>query len=294
MTHSRSPLLLRRRCAFTAIELMVVVAIIAILIALLLPAVQQARETARRTQCANNMLQLGIALHSYHHTHRTLPPGVCDHVGPVKNDGQGYKLSWLVQLLPYLDEGNLYNRIDFARGAFDQVDLELNTYRIPLLGCPSSAGTSSYGGCHNDVETPIDVTNNGCLFLNSRVRFRDITDGSRHTILLGETGVSDSWLAGTSSMLRNTGGFTDLVGENYQTMQRNYYDAPPARQEATDDATTADLDPLLRVGGFGSAHGAGANFCFADGNVRFVSSFIDETVLQRIANRHDGGLVGSF
>lgn len=283
------------RRGFTAIELMVVVAIIAILISLLLPAIQQARESARRTQCQNNLLQIGLALHSYHHTHYTFPPGCVDARGPVRDDGQGYKLSWIVQLLPYLDEGNAYQRIDFNRGAFDQPDEELATYRLALFNCPSSGGTSSYAGCHHDVAAPLDVDNNGMLFLNSRVRFRDVTDGLRHTIILGEAGSSSGWLAGTAATLRNMGGFTDPAGTNYDVAPtRNYYQAPPARPEVSPAEDAATDEEQLRLPGFESAHNAGANFCFVDGSVRFISAFVDEQILLRLAQRADGQLIGEF
>ncbi|MCA8992526.1 MAG: DUF1559 domain-containing protein [Planctomycetaceae bacterium] len=277
---------------FTAIELMVVMAIIAILIALLLPAVQQAREAARRTQCNNNLLQIGIAMHAYHNFHQAFPPGTSDVQGPVRDDGKGYKMSWVAQILPFLDESNAYNRIDFTRSAYDQQDQDLISYRLATFSCPSSGGSSSYAGCYNDIEAPLDVNNDGMLFLNSSVRLRDVTDGQRHTLLLGESGASLSWLHGTGSTLRNMDGFSDPGSSNYDTSGRNYYEAPPERPQTTETGEPVDAD--LIVGGFGSAHGSGGNFCFVDGTVRFISSYADQTVLLRIANRHDGQLIGKF
>src|SRR5438445_10225759 len=103
---------MRRRPAFTMIELLVVIAIIAILIGILLPAVQSAREMARRVQCTNNLLQLGIALGNYASTHGVLPPGVVNDKGPILNRPQGYHHGWAVQILPFIERGNVYRRFD--------------------------------------------------------------------------------------------------------------------------------------------------------------------------------------
>src|SRR6476646_404760 len=88
---------------FTLIELLVVIAIISVLIALLLPAVQSAREAARRSQCVNNLMQLGIALQSYESAHEVLPPGVVNETGPVLDQPKGYGFGWMVQILPYYE-----------------------------------------------------------------------------------------------------------------------------------------------------------------------------------------------
>src|SRR5438445_13645316 len=109
---------MRRRPAFTMIELLVVIAIIAILIAILLPAVQSTREAARRTQCANNLLQLGIALGNYASTHRVLPPGVVNDKGPIRTLPQGYHYSWVVPILTSLERGTVYRLFDFRYGVY--------------------------------------------------------------------------------------------------------------------------------------------------------------------------------
>ena len=93
---------------FTLIELLVVIAIIAILIALLLPAVQQAREAARRTQCKNNLMQLGIAFHNYDMAFEMLPPGCVNSTGPIHNIPEGYHMSWTVQILPMMEQQGLF------------------------------------------------------------------------------------------------------------------------------------------------------------------------------------------
>ena len=112
-----------RRRGFTMIELLTVVGIIAILIALLLPAVQAAREVARRIKCHNNLLQLGVAMGNYASTHRVLPPGVVNVKGPIMNLPQGYHVGWAVQILPFIEHGNVYRRIDFRHGVYDRCQL---------------------------------------------------------------------------------------------------------------------------------------------------------------------------
>src|SRR6187431_609282 len=98
----------RRSRGFTLIELLVVIAIIAVLIALLLPAVQQAREAARRAQCKNSLCQIGLAIHNYEMAHNVLPPGSVNPTGPVRSEPIGYHMSWAVQILPYLEHQNVF------------------------------------------------------------------------------------------------------------------------------------------------------------------------------------------
>ena len=93
-----------KHLAFTLVELLVVIAIIGILISMMMPAIQSARETARRAECTNNMMQLGMGLASYQAAHQTLPPGTTDPSGPIRNLPQGNHISWLVHILPYIQE----------------------------------------------------------------------------------------------------------------------------------------------------------------------------------------------
>ena len=169
---------------FTLIELLVVIAMIAVLIALLLPAVQQAREAARRTCCKNNLMQIGLALHNYMGAHICLPPGTQDVTGPIQSkENGGYHMSWCVQILPYISEQNAFNLIDFTQSAYDPVNAPVRAHRVPPFLCPSDhtnsvGGVTNYCGVHNDFETPIDVDQNGVLFLNSSIRYEEIQAGS--------------------------------------------------------------------------------------------------------------------
>ncbi len=200
------------RRAFTLVELLVVIAIIGILVGLLLPAVQAAREAARRMQCTNNVLQLGVALHNYEMAHRVLPSGTVDDKGPIVHLPRGFHHNWIMQILPMLDESVAFNKIDHAQSIYHKANFTVRAYGLPSLRCPSSPWAqgphSSYAGVHDSREVPIDVNNNGVLFLNSHVRFDDITDGVSHTVFAGEKHIEVTdlgWSSGTRTTLRNMG-----------------------------------------------------------------------------------------
>ena len=301
---------------FTLIELLVVIAIIAILIALLLPAIQQARETARRLQCKNNIAQLSLALQNYAMSHDVLPPGCVNPTGPIRNEEKGYHFSWIAQLLPYIDQGNAFRLLDFTQGVYAKPNLPVVTHTIPLLGCPSSirpsGNLSAYAGSYDSRETPIDVDNNGVLFLNSSVRMRDITDGRSYTIFIGEVSSPGilGWASGTSATLRNgasgVGQYAvDLLGNQTQPSwldDSRYAGIDPVDDpEGEIDADEKDADgltkkdrALLLNGGYGSAHPHGAHIALGDGSVRFVIDQIDQTVFSNLSSRNDGNLIDGF
>jgi len=129
----------RFRRGFTLIELLVVIAIIAILIALLLPAVQQAREAARRTQCKNNLKQIGLALHNYHDTHSMFPASA---YWALPDSGFGFLngASWETMILPFIEQGNLYSQIDTSRSPYDPIHAEEAQTVLPFFLCPSTPG----------------------------------------------------------------------------------------------------------------------------------------------------------
>ena len=287
--------------AFTLIELLIVVGIIAVLIALLLPAIQSAREQARRAQCINNLLQTGIAMGNYASTHSVLPPGVVNDKGPIVSQPVGYHHGWTVQILPFIGQDNVYRRFDLEESVYSPSNETAQSVVISTLLCPSSpwgwgrSGTISYAGCHHDVEAPIAADNHGVLFLNSHVRFDDITDGLAQTILLGELRSNEpvilTWASGTRATLRNTG--AALNSENPLTA---LYASIAQLSEAEKQAAAARmLDegviPVDFVGGFSSRHPLGANFAFCDGSVRFIKQSIQHRVYQLLGHRADGELV---
>jgi prepilin-type N-terminal cleavage/methylation domain-containing protein len=285
----------RPRRAFTLIELLVVIAIIAVLVALLLPAVQQAREAARRTQCKNNLVQIGLALLNYEMAHERLPPGSVDPNRPIRNEAKGYHVGWMVQVLPYIEQGSTFQHFNFSVGVYDPANKAPGDVRIGSLICPSHGGVvnrtgvTTYAGVHHDVEAPIDIDNNGVLFLNSSIRDRDIRDGLSNTIFVGElTDVPDGlgWASGTRATLRNAGGGI-----------ANLANARPGGGAAPIPPIAAGADPetlLLTVGGFSSLHAGGANFAIGDGSVRFINQTINPTVFKNLANRADGELPADF
>jgi len=188
----------RNRRGFTLIELLVVIAIIAVLIALLLPAIQQAREAARRTNCKNNLMQVGIALHNYEMAFEVLPPGSVNDSRPIVPSVQEYQMSWWAQILPHIGEQNAFNKIDFRFGAYHPQNKEVRNHGFSVQRCPSSpqnfggydeTAITSYYGVHHHQEAPIDIDNSGVMFLNSSVGFDDITDGRGYTLFVGESNV---------------------------------------------------------------------------------------------------------
>jgi prepilin-type N-terminal cleavage/methylation domain-containing protein/prepilin-type processing-associated H-X9-DG protein len=293
----------RRRAGFTLIELLVVIAIIAVLIALLLPAVQSAREAARRAQCLNNLVQIGVAIQNYESAHEMLPPGVIDTAGPITNAARGYHYSWMVQILPYLEQSNTYKKINFKGGVYDPANVTVRAHSIAIFMCPSDgfggaagAGNNNYAGCHNDVEAPIDVKNNGVFFLNSHVRMDDVTDGSSFTIFVGEkvrSGNDLGWMSGTNATLRNTG--TRL---NNGSAATGRFALPVGDEDDDEDQAKAagprgEADAALFVGGYNSRHAGGANFAFGDGSVRFIKTSISPKIFRRLGNRADGELISA-
>jgi prepilin-type processing-associated H-X9-DG protein len=274
--------------------------IIVLLVALLLPAIMSAREAARTTHCQNNLLQIGIALGNYASTHHVLPPGVVDNKGPIPNLPGGYQVGWAVQILPFLEQANLYRRVDFRHGVYATVNATAFVSGIKTFLCPTDwrPASMSYMGCHHDAEAPIDAGNNGVLYLNSRIAYDDITDGPAYTILLGEArgGGMLGWAPGNRSTLRNAGhpiNETDpLVVARPALLPPSTSMPAPPEPGTVESWVQGGLLPMYYVGGFSSWHQTGANVLLCDGSARFLRETINQRVLRRLANRSDGELVG--
>jgi len=262
----------RTRAGLSIIEVLAVLAIVAVLISLMLPAIGTSREAARRAACINNLRQISLALQNYEFSVNTLPPGVVDTRGPIGNRRDGLHIGWIVQLLPFMEQSYLSNAIDTRLSVYAIENTTAAVTTISSLACPSDPETrslpsrpgSSYAACHHDVEAPIDVANHGAFFLNSSVRHDGLTDGSSHTIFVGERTTrawdTGGWMSGTRATLRNTGA--------------------PINAPAVADAGL--------VGGYSSHHHDGANFAFGDGGVRFLRQGIDPEVYRRLGHRADG------
>ena len=211
---------IQSRRAFTLVELLVVIAVIGILVGLLLPAVQAAREAARRVSCMNNMVQLSLALSSYHLTHSHLPAGTVNDKGPIVHTPVGYHHSWIVQLLPMFDQAVVYRQVQHDQSIYSAANANIRAHGITSLICPSSAAGgggvfSAYAGVHHSVEAPIDVSNNGVFFLNSHLNYDDISDGLSYTLALGEKDLDITelgWSSGTRASLRNLGSPLTIKG----------------------------------------------------------------------------------
>ncbi len=305
----------RVRFGFTLIELLVVIAIIAILVALLLPAVQQAREAARRSSCKNNLMQMGIAISNYEHLWETLPLGTSNPTGPIENTRTGSDVGWMVRILPQMDDNNAFDKCDFKAGAYDPANAQIAEYSPQWNRCPSSAltdyvyvdivsgaiedrndiapdrdtvkiVTTNYAGVHSGSNVAIDQDNNGVFILNRSIAPRDIRDGMSHTLMVGEKvygGLKLGWISGTRATLRNTG---IRINQNLNDI----------RNPVTTLAQLENWDPTdpLETGGFESEHKGGAQFVLCDSSVRFLSENIDTEVYRNLGNREDGELLEEF
>jgi prepilin-type processing-associated H-X9-DG protein len=219
--------------------------------------------------------------------YRMYPPGTVDEKGPIVDKAEGYHHNWLSQLLPYMEQRSTFNHIDFSVGVYHENNAEVRDVRVDTHVCPSSPQGSRavvlthYAGCHHDLDQPIDVDNHGVFFLNSEVRYPDVSDGTTQTIFIGER-ICDlnkdlGWMSGTSSTLRNTG---ETINAALDRLQQSG-NTPP------NTATTGGVI----VGGFGSYHPGGAQFAFGDGHVTFLANTMELTTLQQLGHRADGKLL---
>jgi prepilin-type N-terminal cleavage/methylation domain-containing protein len=310
---------------FTLIELLVVIAIIAILIALLLPAVQQAREAARRTECKNNLKQWGLALHNYHDVFNRFPIGAMGFNNSNANPRNN--LSWHVRVLPYLDQAPLYSQFNFdyhynstAAGRNNRAnrDVIFKGLHCPSARTrnrkPSSTGEGFtvhyYGvaGAKDVVETDrdFDMQNNasprpnfnsnhgqvaitGILFRNSSVGIRDITDGTTNTLMVGE--ISGKPLNDTSRNPHRAWIQGASSGNNDVAM----YACKNVRRSIGQAAyQSGNVGRLFNDVRFGSNHTGGCQFLLGDGSVRFGSENIDFGIYQSLATRGNGEVIGEW
>lgn len=288
--------LLPRR-GFTLIELLVVIAIIAILIALLLPAVQQAREAARRTQCTNNLKQIALAFHNYHDVHGAF----CTTDGGTAATGT----SAFAAILPQIDQGNLFLKYNFNLTNSDPANTAVTSQVIPAYLCPSAVlrRPVPMPGCTNtSTGRNIDenrapgtyavntgtTAGNGAIIPSSTgvTRLRDFTDGTSNTLLAGESAwnLPDYLFSSSASCAGQTRwGFTYWASP--YNLSTAFVVQPPFNPKSGGSAV------LSR---FRSDHTGVVNMVFADGHVRFLSENIDSGLLSALATRGGGEVVGDF
>ena len=300
-----------RRTAFTLIELLVVIAIIAILIGLLLPAVQKVRDAAARMKCANNLKQIGLALHNYHGVYNCFPTGYLCQPPQANSNYTSPGWGWGALLLPYIEQDNLYKQINFNVPVEDPSHLAVRTYPVPIYVCPADrftgvftvlsknppaplaqAATNSYAACHgfgDDIDDELDNFN-GMFSRNSHVRVADVTDGTSNTIAVGERAAYFSQTPWAGAVNFGTARITPGGAPVYN--QAVVEDAP-IQVLAHIDVDTINDHARNDPEDFYTPHTAVGMFLFGDGSVRPLSIGIDLKVLQALATRNGGEVVNA-
>jgi len=289
-----------KRLAFTLLELLVVIALVALLMAIVLPAVQQVRAAANRQTCANNLKQIGLASHMYEDTRSTLPSGISGRGAQE----QFPRMSWLTRLLPHLEQEPLWE-ITVAAYTYEPLPFANPPHAgfgtpIKLFACPSDSRVLETQVTHDGLRPALtDYVGvigtsydrpDGLLFLNSRVRLTDIIDGTSNTLLAGERPPSPDfwygwWYAGFGQA--GTGSADMLLGVRERCIGGAYVtNCPrgPYRFQAGQISEQCDLFH------FWSLHAGGAHFVFADGSVHFLSYSAD-SVLPALATRAGGEVI---
>lgn len=314
-----------RRHAFTLVELLVVIAIIGVLIALLLPAVQQAREAARRMQCTNNMKQLGLAMHTYHDVVGSLPPAYV-FTGDTSHERIAL-WAWGAMLAPYFEQNSAYDILEVSQdSAVDAINkgAKRKVIQTPIAGirCPSDAGPEKHNGSvvvrkYRDTIADVNrhgivsnyVVNNssgqirndrgnpngkadGAFYRNSATGFRDLTDGTSNTILIGERSYLNP-LSGNNepqgSMFWGTSGYFENDGKGLGSVSAGGHRK----------INCPENDQCRRS--YTSMHPGGSQFCLGDGSVRFIPETIEHntnaavnSTFEYLLSISDGKVIGDF
>lgn len=321
----------KRRRGFTLIELLVVIAIIAVLIALLLPAVQQAREAARRTQCRNNLKQIGLALHNYHDTALCFPaaylvnPNTDAVMGtPNANGDNGPGWTALFAILPQIEQANLYNAFNKNGPSWDSSNATYALTPLSAYRCPSDASNShAYNvvdGCGLGATTlavfslsnyvanagqpevwsdPGDLTSlaDGPFYRNSRTRIRDVTDGLTNTVFFGEQTtyhtIGATWVGIVpDSQTCPTSRFS-YASSDEAAPQINVHSGPGGPFEVP-PVIHPPNDPLGLVDEMYSMHSGGCHVLLGDGSVRFASTFMDSVIWSSLATCKGSEVIGEW
>ncbi len=324
-----------RQRGFTLVELLVVIAVIGMLVSLLLPAVQAARESARRSQCSNNLRQIGLGMLAFHDAKGAFPAAYLSQpggaMGPADSETGDAGPGWtcLVQILPFIEQGNLHASFDLKSPCWAPVNAQAALKVVPTYLCPSVSVESThyvvkradgtpladFGRSHyvanagrNEVWEDLDqnLTNeaDGPLFRNSRIRIKDITDGTSHTVFLGEKTPfhSDATWVGIvpGSTTFPSGNFPVATGDA-AAPQINVHSGP-SDDHGHDDEDGHDHHATIihpPNGPFGyvdemySEHDGGCYVAFGDGSVRFIDEQINPLVWSAMSSRAGGETLDS-
>jgi prepilin-type N-terminal cleavage/methylation domain-containing protein/prepilin-type processing-associated H-X9-DG protein len=316
-----------RKKAFTLVELLAVITIIGVLVGLLLPAVQSARESARRSTCSNNLKQIGLAFQNYLDTNKELPKGVSCSASWLK---AGW--AWGSRILPFTEENSLFDRLDFENGQVryrcnaDQGSSPVALFRCPsdgadlinpdrkVSGAGQTAATSNYiGNSGNNLrlnhdeargDTDLDAAkkayllnlHTGTVIPGVGIRVHQISDGMSKTLLVGERDSRDSghgdhaagiWIGINQNILAST-----AYSAAYLTFFNPLSAAMTINAGTSATRNTAALDEAADA--WSSKHPGGAQFVLADGSVRMLSETIDNSTFGNLCRRNDGNSLGDY
>jgi prepilin-type N-terminal cleavage/methylation domain-containing protein len=311
-----------RSQAFTLVELLVVIAIIGVLVALLLPAIQAARESARRMSCASNLRQIGLAMHNYHDQYQAFPIGVSNDI-PGAGNGSDGNWTWPARILPFIEQAALYAQVNVGisnaplpTAGTPQAQALLTPINIYM--CPSDPGDPKqynrflrgYAKLNYPASKPMVMwrdweSDSG--YRNRSTRMVDVTDGTSSTFLCGERAVARlNQFISMGAIWSNQRGSNNSYTFDANPPNQSY---PVSALNASGECCNTGNDPNNIRGSATSMHANGLQFCLVDGSVRFITNNIDSrrctpnttcgqqgnvSVYSRLYYRDDGLTVGDF